>query len=74
MMKYKNGCEIKLGDYVKLGGGITGVVVGCIETKQFMQGYEPDEWAYLGCGILVYSVEAGLFYYDKVTHNLEPMS
>lgn len=64
-MNYSNGKVVLLGDPVGLGGGMTGVVVAVIETKDFAKGYIPDEWIYLKTGVLVESPEAGIVHYPQ---------
>jgi hypothetical protein len=43
-MQYADGQTIKLGDQVKLGGNASGVVVACIESGKFSEGYPRAEW------------------------------
>ncbi|WP_440975283.1 hypothetical protein [Pseudoxanthomonas winnipegensis] len=61
-MKYKDGAEIELGDLVRLGSDLTGVVVGIIPERKFSNKYDPDEWCYLLTGVLVESLGAGLIH------------
>lgn len=63
-MKYLDGCDVLLGDFVGLGGGMTGVVVCCFEEGQFTPGFTKDDWANLTRGVLVNSEQAGLIHYS----------
>ena len=65
-MQYRGGETVILGDHVELWQGASGEVVAVIEEMQFSREYPPDEWSYLGSGLLVKSPQAGLI------HFLEP--
>jgi hypothetical protein len=64
-MRYLDGRDILLGDKVDLGGGMTGVVVGCIEEGEFADGFPKDKWGYLAKGVIVKSEQAGIIHYPK---------
>lgn len=38
-MKYRDGKEVHIGDYVDLGGGMSGVVVAVIDANAFSSDY-----------------------------------
>ncbi|RZZ88376.1 hypothetical protein [Pseudoxanthomonas winnipegensis] len=61
-MKYNDGAKIELGDLVRLGSDLTGVVVGIIPERKFSSNYDPDEWGYLLGGVLVEALDAGLIH------------
>lgn len=64
-MKYANGIEIQIGDQVKIGHDDSGLVVGVLENRTFLPGYDSKDWAYLNAGILVNTKNAGLIHYPE---------
>ncbi len=70
-MKYATGQIVKLGDRVAMGGGMTGVVIGCIDEGEFADPFLTKEWEFLGVGILVKSPEAGVVHYQSPTPDLK---
>ncbi|MHB8849166.1 MAG: hypothetical protein ACYC43_12100 [Burkholderiales bacterium] len=63
-MKYLDGQFVELGDYVDLGGGMTGVVVCNFDNNQFAPDYPKAEWAG-PTGIMVKSEQAGLVHFSE---------
>jgi len=64
-MKYPDGQEAKLGDQVELWPDNHGIVVCAIDAGEYAAGYPKEQWAYLGCGIVVLSEKAGLVHYTE---------
>ena len=52
-MIYADGKSVELGDEVHLGGDQEGVVVGIIDEGSYADGYRKEDWACLGCGLIV---------------------
>ncbi|WP_071873519.1 hypothetical protein [Atopomonas hussainii] len=64
-MKYTTDEEIKLGDIVGVGRDDTGVVVGVIDAREFLEGYLAEDWVYLSSGVLILTQAAGLIHYPE---------
>jgi hypothetical protein len=62
-MNYLDGRRIQIGDQVELGGGMAGIVVGCLEEGEFSAEFNGEDWKFLVKGVLVKSPEAGLIHY-----------
>lgn len=60
-MKYSDGNDAMIGDVVQIAGQYQGVVVACMDTGSFMQGYEHCD--YLNVGIMVDTSFGGLVHY-----------
>ena len=71
--RYKNGEEIKAGDFVRVelaGDSVKGRVVVVIDTAAAIEGYIANEWTYLGTGVMVKSDEIGLVHFIKTHEEL----
>jgi hypothetical protein len=64
-MLYSDGREVKLGDRVELGGGMTGVIVCCFDEGIFAPDFPKEEWAGPTKGVMVKSEQAGLIHYPE---------
>ena len=58
-MRYHDGREVQLGDFVDLDG-VEGTVVAVIDTGQFDPAYAAKDWAYLTSGVLINTTTIGL--------------
>src|SRR5215472_833128 len=52
-MKYPDGQAIRLGDKVRLGTDVEGVVVASIDTGEFGQEHPEAQWGYLKKGVMI---------------------
>jgi len=59
-MRDRRGRLIRLGDRVRIGGDISGVVVFSLDTGEFGAGFPEAEWRYLARGIMLRTERAGL--------------
>ncbi|MBB6241255.1 hypothetical protein [Rhodanobacter sp. MP1X3] len=64
-MFYEDGQIVMLDDFVDLGGGMTGKVVGLIEQNKYTEGYSGDDWGYLKIGVVVNTEVAGTIHYPE---------
>jgi hypothetical protein len=62
---------IRLGDRVRLGGGVEGVVVFSIDTDEFSPAFPKADWEYLGRGIMVETAQAGLIHLAEANDDVE---
>ena len=62
-MKYVDGTDARLGDWVELWEGAQGRVVCSLDTGEFAAAYPREQWAHLRSGLLVESDRAGLLHY-----------
>lgn len=62
---------IRLGDRVRLGGGIEGIVVFSMDTDEFSPAFPKAEWQYLRRGIMVETVQAGLVHLAEANDDIE---
>jgi hypothetical protein len=53
----------RVGEAIQLEDGLEGLVVCSIDRGEFSTDFPASDWAYLGCGILVQTVEAGLIHW-----------
>lgn len=51
-MKYRDGAEVRAGDIVTLGAW-RGTVVFSLDSQDFAEGFVPENWAFLECGIMI---------------------
>jgi hypothetical protein len=70
-MKYPDGQEVKVGDKVKLGEDVGGVVVCSIDTGEYSDQYPKSEWGYLGKGVLINFPLHGLIHYEEPETDLQ---
>ena len=61
-MHYPDGQLARLGDRLHLWDGAAGRVVCSLDTGEFSNEYQRDEWAYLGRGILILGDATGLMH------------
>jgi hypothetical protein len=54
--------EIRRGDKVVIGSGISGIVVFSINTDEYSPGFAKDDWQYLDRGGMVQTESAGLIH------------
>jgi hypothetical protein len=67
-MKYKNGEEIRVGDYV-IADDSKGTVTWVHDAPQFSQDY-PEGWGGLSDGLLVLTEKWGLIHYPTADEDL----
>jgi hypothetical protein len=60
-VRYQDGNEARAGDVIAIDAQYGGVVVACIESGDYLPGYE--HWPYLLCGIMVDTDFGGLVHY-----------
>jgi len=71
-LKYFDGQMAQIGDEVRLADGRwRGIVVGLIGEREFIDAIRPEDWAFLGKGVLVNYAEVGLVHYDTVEQDVE---
>jgi hypothetical protein len=70
-MKYSSGQEVRLGDKVKLGDDIDGVVVCSIDTDEYSYEFPRAQWEYLARGVLVKFAKYGVIHYEQAEPELE---
>ena len=63
LMRYQNGKEIKVGDYVAMPDGFTGKVIVSISTDEYNEKTLKPEWGLLKPGILVRSLDTSAVHY-----------
>jgi len=73
-MKYSDGNEIKIGDWVKLWDNCYGTVVCLLENNEYSNGYPENQWNYLKSGVVIKSDKIGLIHYNKADEDLELIS
>ena len=56
---------MEIGDRIRIDG-MTGTVVALISEGKFSAGHPAEQWAYLGSGMMVETVEAGLVHYPSL--------
>ncbi|MEX4010439.1 hypothetical protein [Neoaquamicrobium sediminum] len=62
-MRYQNGKEIKIGEYVAMPDGITGKVLVSITDDDYNNGRTNPEWGQLTPGILVRTADMSVVHY-----------
>jgi hypothetical protein len=70
-MHDRRGRQIRLGDKVAIGGGISGVVVFSIDTDEYSPGFPKDDWQYLGRGVMVQTETVGLVHLSVADEHTE---
>ena len=73
-MQYLDGEEVKLGDHVTLGGGMTGRVVCLLDQGAHEPGFERLMSDGPSRGIFVQSPEAGLVHFEFADNDLTLVS
>jgi hypothetical protein len=73
-MHDRKGRQIRLGDKVLIGSGMSGVVVFSIDTDEYLPGFPKDEWEYLGRGIMIQTESAGLIHLSVADEDTEVVS
>lgn len=69
-MKYLDGSDVLIGDYVDLGGRMTGIVVADFDHALYAIDFQKERWTSLQKGIIVESPEAGLIHFSEPTVDL----
>ena len=64
-MKYADGQIAMIGDELELGGEMTGIVVACLDERQFTPEFPESRWGVLKSGVLVNSEQAGIIHYPE---------
>lgn len=70
-MRYPDGKEVRLGDRVKLGRDLGGIVVCSIDTNEYSASYPEAQWAYLKRGVMINFPLYGLVHYEEPEEDLE---
>lgn len=70
-MKYKKGETVRIGDRVRLSDGTEGVVVFCVDNKEYSAAYPEAEWGYLSEGVMIKFEKIGLVHYSSSDDELE---
>lgn len=73
-MRYPDGQEARLGDRIRLGNGVEGVVVCAFDLGQFAANHPAAEWSYLKTGVLVQSPQMGLIHYENPDPSMQLLS
>ncbi len=68
-MKYLTGEEIRAGDVITEGER-KGRVVFVLDTNDFLDGWDPVHWAYLGDGMMIDTDQAGLVFKPWIDEDL----
>ncbi|WP_155845429.1 hypothetical protein [Chitinilyticum aquatile] len=66
-----SGVIIRVGDSVRFSGGMTGVVVVCLDDKTALSDYCLDDWLYLEDGLLIDSLQGGLVHVSTNSGDIE---
>lgn len=61
-MKYYSGQEVMVGDFVEISDGIYGLVVSSMDSNEYSEDFNFNDWSYLGKGILIKSDTIGLIH------------
>src|SRR5258706_11614974 len=61
---YPDGTEARLGDRVRFSNGDEGVIVFSIDADEYAPDFPKAEWAYLGKGVMVRTVQGALVHYE----------
>jgi hypothetical protein len=64
-MKYNDGRPVAVGDRVKLGGKLRGVVVCSIDSKEFSPDFPEGDWGYLESGVIIQTTTGDIFHYTE---------
>ena len=70
-MKYLDGQEVRLGDRVRVDGDPTGLVVCCIESREYSPEFPRADWEYLQQGCLIRSSKYGLVHWQSADEDLQ---
>jgi hypothetical protein len=73
-MKYWDGQEIRLGDRVKLDKDEGGIVVASIDTDEYTDENQKEQWGHLKKGVMIEFPLFGLIHYDEPDEDLELIS
>lgn len=64
-MKYTDGNQVKVGDYVLIDKRLHGVVVANMDGDEYSNEYPKEIWSHLVSGILIDTDFGGLVHYDQ---------
>ena len=70
-MKYFSGQDVKLGDRVRLDNDGGGVVVGIIQSGEYLDGFSADTLGYLKFGALIRFPMFGVIHYETPDEDVE---
>ena len=70
-MKYWDGQEVKVGDRVRLGDDVGGVVVYSIDTGEYSDEHPKGSWDFLKKGVMISFPKYGLIHYEKPEEDLQ---
>lgn len=59
-MKYMSRHVVKLGDIIRIGSDQQNIVVGIIDEKKYLPGYNKEDWQFLEHGLLVFNRNFGV--------------
>jgi hypothetical protein len=69
-MNYWDGQEARIGDKVRLGDEVNGVVVCSIDRSEYEGEHSEAQWGYLGKGVMIQFEKYGLIHYAEADEDL----
>jgi hypothetical protein len=69
-MYYFDGQEARIGDRVRLGNDVNGVVVCSIDRGEYAGEHSEAQWGYLGKGVMIQFEKYGLIHYAEPDEDL----
>jgi hypothetical protein len=69
-VNYWDGQEARIGDRVRLGSEVEGVVVCSIDRGEYKGEHSEAQWGYLGKGVMVQFEKYGLIHYSEPDEDL----
>ena len=70
-MQYADNQMVQIGDEVTINADERGIVIGLIETAEYLEGLVSQEWSYLGNGAIVKSDKFGLLHYTSFEEEVQ---
>ena len=64
-MKYSDGRNVNVGDRVEISNRGSGVVVCSFDDDSYSASFIKNEWAHLGCGVLIKLENDDLIHYQE---------
>ena len=63
-MRFTDGTQIRINDFVEVSDGIEGEVVFSIDTNEYSSEFPSDQWKYLNQGIMLKLIDGTLIHYS----------